>query len=270
MKKLLIPVFLALVFAASGCIRTSEDIRLDKELGDLKTQVDLNKQQVNDRLDRAVAGIRQNQVDMLSKLGNENENIKDLRNRIDILQHRLNELKQAFDLFTTTGGTMNTSIEQRLSALETSMTAIEAWMSFSSAYNKKSAQHHTESTIKPARLNLDAAVKLFKSGKIAEAKPVFEKFSKSGTAAQKARASFYLGETAYRAKDYKTAIADYGIIVEKYPDSPLIKSSYFMIGKSFAAIGDHKNATLFFDELISRYPNDKLSKEARKELKKLK
>ncbi len=266
---ILISIFL-FGLAATGCIKTSEDIRLDREMSDLKTQIELNDQQINAKIDTEIESIRKNQVDVLSKLGTANDDVKDLRNRLDILQHRLNNLQQALDLFTTTGGTLSTSIKQRLSALETSVTAVEAWMSFSSAYSRKTAQHHTESTAKQEKLNLDDAVKLFKSGKTEEAKPVFEEFAKSGTAVQKARASFYLGETAYRAKDYKTAIANYGIIVEKYPDSPLTKSSYFMIGKSFAMLGDKKNAKLFFDELLSRYPNDKLSKDARKELKKLK
>ena len=271
MKKALIFGLLLLSgFMIPGCIRTSEDIRLDKEMSDLQTKVDMNNQQINEKLDAQLQEIRKNQVDMLSKLGNNSDDIKDLRNRVDILQHRLANLRQDLDLFTTTGGTLNTSIEQRLSALETSMTAVEAWMSFSSAYGKKTASHHTETAIKHAVLGIDDAVKLFRNNKFEEAKPVFERFAKSGNARQKTRAIFYLGEIAYREKDYKTAIANYGIIVEKYPDSPLITSAYYMIGKSFVNLGDKKKAKLFFDELISRYPKDKRSKEAAQELKKLK
>ena len=272
MKKALTFGFILLFgFMIPGCIRTSEDIRLDKEMSDLQTKVDMNNQQINEKLDAQLQEIRKNQVDMLSKLGNNGDDIKDLRNRVDILQHRLNNLRQDLDLFTTTGGTLNTSIEQRLSALETSMTAVEAWMSFSSAYGKKTAStHHTETVSKHTVLGIDDAVKLFRNNRFEEAKPVFERYAKSGNARQKTRAIFYLGEIAYREKDYKTAIANYGIIVEKYPDSPLITSAYYMIGKSFVNLGDKKKAKLFFDELISRYPKDKLSTDAAQELKKLK
>ncbi len=259
-----------LSIVVSGCIRTSEDIRLDKEMSDLQTKVDMNNEQINAKLDTEIQSIRNSQVDMLSKLGSNGDDIKDLRNRVDILQHRLNNLRQDLDLFTTTGGTLNTSIEQRLSALETSMTAVEAWMSFTSAYGKKTAYHHTETSVRPHPLNLDDAVALFRSKKYTQAKPVFERYAKNGTVQQKTRSVFYLGETAYREKDYKTAIANYGIIVEKYPDSNLITSAYFMIGKSFVKLGDKKKARLFFDELISRYPKDTLSKDAAQELKKLK
>ncbi len=269
-RALSVSFILLLVFMTSGCIRTSEDIRLDKEMGDLQTKVDLNNQQINEKLDTEIQNIRKNQVDMLSKLGNNGDDIKDLRNRVDILQHRLNNLRQDLDLFTTTGGTLNTSIEQRLSALEASMTAVEAWMSFSSAYGKKTASHHTETAAKRSVRSIDDAVKLFQNKKFEEAKPIFERYARDGTTVQKIRAIFYLGETAYREKDYKTAIANYGIIVEKYPDSPLIKSAYYRIGKSFVKLGDKKKATLFFEEIISRYPKDKLSKDAGKELKKLK
>ncbi len=250
----------------SGCVRTSEDIRLDKELSDLKTKVDLNNQDVNTKIDTELAGIRKNQVDMLSKVSSVHDDIKDLRNRMDILQHRFNNLRKDLDLFTTTGGTLNMSIEQRLSALETSMTAVEAWMSFSRAYTRKAATHHTESASKRLALSLDDAVKLFKEKKLDQAKPVFEKFSEHGNEKERTRAIFYLGETAYAEKDYKTAIAQYGIIVEKYPNSPLIASSYYMIGKSFVHLGDAKNAKLFFRELVSRYPKDRLAKNAKKEI----
>ncbi len=271
MKKALTLGFILLLgLMIPGCIRTSEDIRLDKEMGDLQTKVDMNNQQINEKLDAQLQEIRKNQVDMLSKLGNNGDDIKDLRNRVDILQHRLNNLRQDLDLFTTTGGTLNTSIEQRLSALETSMTAVEAWMSFSSAYGKKTASRNTETATKHTVVSMDGAVKLFRNNKFEEAKPVFERYAKSGNARQKTRAIFYLGEIAYREKDYKTAIANYGIIVEKYPDSPLITSAYYMIGKSFVNLDDKKKAKLFFDELISRYPKDKLSKDAAQELKKLK
>lgn len=271
MKKLLVIICVLLLGAGvSGCIKTSEDIRLDKELSDLQTKVDLNNEQVNARIGTEVASIRKGQVDMLSRIDSSGDDIKDLRNRLDILQHRLDNLRQDLDLFTTTGGTMNSSVEQRLAAIETSMTAVEAWMSFSSAYNSsKTATRHTESVSKQAGLSIDDAVKLFKDNRLDEAKPVFEKISKSGNTEHKTRAIFYLGEIAYREKDYKTAIADYGIIVEKYPASPLIKDAYFMIGKSFVNLGDKKNAKLFFEELVSKYPDDKFAKDARKELKKL-
>ncbi len=271
MKKVFIISFIIFFSVIiSGCIRTNEDIRLDKELSDLQTKVDLNNQQINAKLDKDIQSIRQNQIDMLSKLGNNGDDIKDLRNRVDILQHRLNNLRQDLDLFTTTGGTLNTSIEQKMSALEASMTAVEAWMSFSSAYGKKTAYHHTETVVKRNVLNIDDAVRLFQSNRLDDAKPIFERYEKSGSVQQKTRAVFYLGEIAYREKDYRTAIANYGIIVEKYPASPLITSAYYMIGKSFVNLGDKKKAKLFFKELISRYPKDRLSKEAAKELKKLK
>lgn len=269
-RLLLIMSALLVVTGATGCIKTNEDIRLDKELSDLQTQVDLNNQQTNTKIDTEISSIRKNQVDMLSKIDGSHDDIKDLRNRLDILQHSLNNLKLDLDLFTTTGGTLNTSIEQRISALEVSMTAVEAWMSFSNAYSKKAATTHTESVSKQASLSMDDAVKFFKDNKFDQAKPVFEKFSKSSNEKQKARALFYLGEIAYREKDYKTAIVNYGNIVEKHPESHLITSAYFMIGKSFVHLGDNKKAKLFFEELISRYPDDERAKDAKKEMKKLK
>jgi TolA-binding protein len=254
----------------TGCIRTSEDIRLDNELSELKKTVELNNQQINTKLNTQIQNIRDNQANLLSRLEDNSNDIKDLRNRIDILQHRLNNLRQDLDLFTTTGGTLSNSIEQRLSALEASMTAVEAWMAFSRAYNQKAVAHNTETAIKHRTLNIDEAVKLFKHDKLEEAKPIFERYAKSNNSTEKMRAIFYLGEIAYREKDYKTAIANYGIIVEKYPDSPLITSAYYMIGKSFANLGDKNKAKLFFEELVSRYPKDRLSIAAQKELKHLK
>ncbi|MCL5277681.1 MAG: tetratricopeptide repeat protein [Deltaproteobacteria bacterium] len=270
-KGLFIIALMAIVLPGmSGCIRTSEDIRLDKELGDLQAKVDLNNQTMNKKLDTEISEVRNNQVNMLSNVSGINDDIKGLRNRLDILQHRLNNIRKDLDLFTTTGGTLNMSIEQRLSALETSMTAVEAWMSFSSAYSKRAATRHTESASKRTGLSLDDAVKLFKEKKLDQARPVFERFSASGSEKEKTRAIFYLGEIAYAEKDYKTAIAHYGIIVERYPNSPLIVSSYYMIGKSFVHLGDDKNARLFFGELVSRYPDDVLAKDAKKEMKRFK
>ncbi|MGB9735843.1 MAG: tetratricopeptide repeat protein [bacterium] len=272
MKKIFILSFL--IFAGlimSGCIRTSEDIRLDNELNELKKTVEINNQQLNNKIDKEVQSIRDSQVNLLSKLENNSNDIRDLRNRLDILQHRLNNLKQDLDLFTTTGGTLNTSIEQRLSALETSMTAVEAWMSFSRAYGNRAVSHSTETSVKKHPVpGIDDAIRLFKEGKFEDARHIFERYANTGSPIEKARATFYLGEIAYREKDYKQAIANYGTIVEKYPDSPLITSAYYMIGKSFVNLGDKKKAKLFFEELVTRYPKDRLSKSAKIELEKLK
>ncbi len=254
----------------TGCIRTSEGIRISKELGNLKTQVDLNNRQINTKLDTKIASVRKNQVNTLSQIQSVNDNIRDLRNRIDILQHKLNNLRQDIEFFTTTGNSLNKSMENRLSALEASMTTVKAWITASKASKKKAVIRHIKKIKKRSGLTLDEAVKLFKKNKPEQAKPIFEKYSKKGTARQKARSIFYLGEIAYKQKNYKTAIADYGVIVEKYTNSSLITFAYYMIGKSFVKLGDKKNAKLFFEELISRYPRNKLSRDARKELKRLK
>lgn len=271
MKSRLIIITVSLLgIILTGCIRTSEGIRISKELGNLKTQVDLNNRQINTKLDTKIASVRKNQVNTLSQIQSVNDNIRDLRNRIDILQHKLNNLKQDIEFFTTTGNTLNKSLKQRLSALETSMTTVKAWITASKASRKKAELHHVKKIKKRPGLTLDEAVKLFKKNKLKQAKPIFEKYSKKGASRQRARSMFYLGETAYKQKDYKTAITDYGVIVEKYTNSSLITFAYYMIGKSFVKLGDRKNAKLFFEELISRYPHNKLSRDARKELKRLK
>jgi len=86
-----------------------------------------------------------------------------------------------------------------------------------------------------------------------------------------ATSSYYLGEIAYKKKNYKEALAFYKKSVNFYPK----KTSYmprllYHTALSFEKLGNKKAAKLTLQKLINDFPKSKYSNLAKKELEKLK
>jgi TolA-binding protein len=66
---------------------------------------------------------------------------------------------------------------------------------------------------------------------------------------------FKKGEILYSSGSYKLAIGEYEILIENYPQSPLVSSSYFWMGKSALLLEKLENAASYFKVVINNSLN---------------
>jgi TolA-binding protein len=86
-----------------------------------------------------------------------------------------------------------------------------------------------------------------------------------------ATSSYYLGEIAYKERNYKEALAYYKKSITLYPKKTSFTAKLlYHTGISFEKLGMNKNAKLTFEKLIKDFKNSKYAKLAKKELEKIK
>jgi len=86
-----------------------------------------------------------------------------------------------------------------------------------------------------------------------------------------ATSSFYLGEIAFKQKNYKEALAYYKKSVKLYPKKTSFSAELlYHTALSFLYLHNKKAAKLSFEKLISDFPNSKYAALAKKHLAKLK
>jgi TolA-binding protein len=86
-----------------------------------------------------------------------------------------------------------------------------------------------------------------------------------------ATSAYYLGEIAFKQKDYKKALAFYKKSVELYPKkTSFTQRLLYHTAISFEKLGNKNAAKLTLEKIIHDYPNSKYAKLAKKELEKLK
>lgn len=81
---------------------------------------------------------------------------------------------------------------------------------------------------------------------------------------------FYLGEIAFKEKDYETAILEYQKLIEQPGVNPLKPKAMLKQAEAFIALKDKKAAEILYRKIIKTYPGSPEAKEAEKRLKALK
>ena len=85
-----------------------------------------------------------------------------------------------------------------------------------------------------------------------------------------ATSSYYLGEIAFKQKNYKEAIFYYKKSITLYPKkTSFTPKLLYHTGISFLKLNQKEKAKLTFQKLINDFPNSKFAKLAKKELEKL-
>ncbi|RAX58188.1 hypothetical protein CCZ01_03695 [Helicobacter monodelphidis] len=85
-----------------------------------------------------------------------------------------------------------------------------------------------------------------------------------------ATSSYYLGEIAFKGKQYEDAIRFYKESATRYDKASYMPNLLLHTAESFVFLKDSASAKKFFDTLISLYPNSKEAKVAKQSLAKMK
>lgn len=108
------------------------------------------------------------------------------------------------------------------------------------------------------------------SGKYDLARQEFQDYLKHyGDTVLAPNAQFYLGEIAFRQKDYQQAIANYDRVITQYPKNFKLASAHLRKGMAFLALGQKAQGTRELREVIGRYPGTEEERLARQKLREL-
>lgn len=77
---------------------------------------------------------------------------------------------------------------------------------------------------------------------------------------------YLVGEFYYKKGSYTAALDRLLKLMSKFPDHKKEPAVLYTIAMSYKKLGDKDNASEYFKRLIEKYPNDKLIKDANKEL----
>ncbi|NWF97904.1 MAG: outer membrane protein assembly factor BamD [Nitrospirae bacterium] len=80
---------------------------------------------------------------------------------------------------------------------------------------------------------------------------------------------FLVGEFYFKKGSYNAAIGRFEGLLKSFPDYKDEAKVLFLIGSSYKKLKQKEKAKTFFSLLAEKYPNNKLAKDARKELSKL-
>lgn len=83
-------------------------------------------------------------------------------------------------------------------------------------------------------------------------------------------AQYWIGDSWFNLRDFKSAAAAQQALIASYPDSPKVPDGMLILGSAYAAMGDNANARKTLEELIARFPQSFAAEKGRQRLPTLK
>lgn len=108
------------------------------------------------------------------------------------------------------------------------------------------------------------------SGKYELARSEFQDYLKHyGNTDLASNAQFYLGEIAYKQKNYQQAITEYDKVLNNYPKSFKLSSALLHRGTALIELGQKSSGIRDLREVVRRFPGGEDDRYARAKLKEL-
>jgi tol-pal system protein YbgF len=258
---------MALAAAVAACASTPPE----------QDPVHLKLNDLDERLAR-VERIAANQADMSQRLDEVQQSLRQLRGRIDELEHNSEALnKQQRDLYA--------DLDKRLKALSGAAGAAAAPgaaggapASAAGAGADSTATGTTGAAGAPgssAPSSVEQAVysqafDALKAGSYSVAITGFKDFLGSYPASPLAEnAQYWLGEAYYVNKDYDSAAAAFRAVLKKWPDSRKAPDAMLKLGYTQAAQKQYPAARATLDEVTRKYPGSDSARLAAERLKRI-
>lgn len=115
----------------------------------------------------------------------------------------------------------------------------------------------------------EAALNLFKAGKVKEAAAAFDAYTKAHPNSSLApSAQYWLGNAHYALHDCKKAIDAQRVLLAKWPDSPKAPDALINVATCQQELGDAKAAKTTLEAVLIKYPDSSAAATAKSRLKK--
>lgn len=203
-----------------------------------------------DTMSTQVQGLSDNLEEIKSRLGKLNQQLVDLQNSVQ-------------------------SMDAKLSGTQPG--AVAPGTSAAPPQPQPMATAPASPSYTPAAASVPSADKLYSnalsditSGKYDLARQEFQDYLKHyGETVLAPNAQFYLGEIAFRQKDYQQAISNYDRVITQYPKNFKLASAHLRKGMALLALGQKAQGVRELREVIGRYPGTEEERLAHQKLREL-
>lgn len=87
--------------------------------------------------------------------------------------------------------------------------------------------------------------------------------------ARLSKKDFEAGKLYYRLRAYRAAQLYFQMLIDQFPESPLIPEAIYLIGESYRGLEIHDTAIVWYEKLIYLYPEAPITPKAKKRVAKL-
>ncbi len=202
-------------------------------------------------------------VELLVQMDVLQNEVRDLRNQVEIQSHELQRLKQQQK-------TLLQDVDQRIGKLEGrgGSTSGSVATTPTAAPQAATASPATAARVRKA---YEAAFALMKQGAYDKAIKAFQEFLlKHPKSRYAGNAQYWIAEAHYYQRKLKQALADFNKVLADYPDSPKVPDAMLKIGFTYFEMEDWAKARQSLEQVVQRYPNTRTAKSAQQRLQKLK
>ncbi len=294
-----IAIFSAAVFAGAVCgsligprpveAVAREIIDLQRDVTSLlQGQKDLATQMTQDHtvIKTIVGGFNDNINHLSGSMGSLQKSVQDMQansgTRLDTMATQVQGLSDNLEEIKSRLGKLN----QQLVDLQNSVQSIDAKISSGAAAPPSTATGTTTPTasaVPPATGSAAPAMpkpsadtlysnglRDIQGGKYELARAEFQDYLKYyGSTDLASNAQFYIGEIAYKQKNYQQAIAEYDKVLNNYPKSFKLAPALLHRGMALVELGQKSSGIRDLREVVRRFPGSEEERYARAKLKEL-
>lgn len=216
--------------------------------GCLKTRTDVKDAEQRQVITQQVSTLQRDAADVNSRFSDVNEEIRDLRGRVEIVENKLRSGNSEADKARQAMTEQTQDSNRRLALLQETITRMDTQMQ---------AQSADIAALKAEVLSLRAAA----AGAAAAAA--------SGGGGEK-KDSWSNANDHFENKNWKKAILGYQEYREKNPKGKHVAEATYRMGVCFQELGLKDEAKTFYDEVVAKYGSSPEAKKAKTRLKSLK
>ena len=195
-------------------------------------------------------------LDVIQQLEHVQNELRQLRDAVDIQTHELNQLK-------TRNRDLTEDLDRRLRALEQHPGAAAPTVGVEPAANR--------SVTPEQQKEYDAAFDLMKQGNYERSVKAFREFNAKHAGHGLAdNAQYWIAEGTYVQRHYKQALDEFNKVVSGYPQSQKLPDALLKIGYSHYELGVYDKARKALHDVLSRFPGTPAASLAAERLDKMK
>jgi tol-pal system protein YbgF len=192
-------------------------------------------------------------VDMLSRIESLQQEVQELRGKVDEQNHTLVELQRRNRELYTQLDRRLTSLEQAGGSGALEETPFDGTGDGSGPIDEQTAYQRAFELLRG--LHYEQATSAFNK--------YLEQYPKGRYAPM---AQYWIGEASYVQRDFKAAIPAYQKLIDDYPTSSKVPEAMFKIGASYQELGDEESAAKAFNVLSGKFPDSPEAAQARAQL----